>query len=317
MPRISMIVTVQKGEAGLRRCVDSILNQSYRNFDLVLVDDGCPDACPCICDEYEDTDPRVHTIHRKAGGLSAARNTGLEWVLRNSDSQWVAFLGSDAWVHRDFLETLVPGTCADAGISALGSGGTDGTVPEVRYLSAMEAYCGEYDRMLPAWGKLVRKDLLETLRFPEDRSWGDGFVTHCLTFEAETVAMVDADLCYTDPAPRGRWSPRRLEELEAHEQRLPYLQVRGYEEAFRRELEAYADALCEQTETVTRLARTRRQLRPCCKALRLKLRHALSMGRKQGLFPRGQATLRMDLLAWPSGPLQILLNRNDRSSGES
>ena len=107
MAVISVIVPVYKVEPFLRRCVDSILGQSFRDFDLILVDDGSPDSCPCICDEYEDQDPRVHVIHQKNGGLSAARNTGIQWALRNSDSQWLTFVDSDDWIHRDFLQLLL------------------------------------------------------------------------------------------------------------------------------------------------------------------------------------------------------------------
>ena len=114
MPKISVIVAIYGEEHCLRRCVDSILNQSYGNFDVVLVDAGSPDACPCICDEYEDRDPRIHVIHRKNGGLGAARNTGIEWALRNSDSGWLTFVDGEDWLHRDFLRILLPGTCADA-----------------------------------------------------------------------------------------------------------------------------------------------------------------------------------------------------------
>jgi glycosyltransferase involved in cell wall biosynthesis len=87
MPKISVIVPVYKVEPYLHRCVDSILNQSYRDFELILVDDGSPDNCGAMCDEYAKTDSRIHVIHRENGGLSAARNTGIEWSFANSNSQ--------------------------------------------------------------------------------------------------------------------------------------------------------------------------------------------------------------------------------------
>ena len=95
MPGISVIVPVYKVENFLHRCVDSILAQTFTDFELILVDDGSPDGCGEICDAYAREDSRIHVIHQKNGGLSAARNTGIDWVLENSDSRWLAFVDSD------------------------------------------------------------------------------------------------------------------------------------------------------------------------------------------------------------------------------
>ena len=89
MPTISVIVPVYKVEPYLNRCVDSILRQTYQDFELILVDDGSPDRCGEICDEYARQDGRVHVIHKENGGLSDARNAGIDWVEANSDSQWL------------------------------------------------------------------------------------------------------------------------------------------------------------------------------------------------------------------------------------
>ena len=83
---ISVIVPVYKVEPYLRRCVDSILGQTYCDFELILVDDGSPDSCPSVCDDYAAQDSRVHVIHQENGGLSAARNAGIDWAFANSDS---------------------------------------------------------------------------------------------------------------------------------------------------------------------------------------------------------------------------------------
>jgi len=78
MPKISVIVPVYKVENYLKRCVDSILCQSFKNFELILVDDGSPDGCPKICDDYAKKDNRVVVIHKNNGGVSSARNAGLD-----------------------------------------------------------------------------------------------------------------------------------------------------------------------------------------------------------------------------------------------
>ena len=106
MANISVIVPVYKVEQFLSRCVDSILAQTYPDFEVILVDDGSPDNCGEICDGYARTDSRIHVIHQENGGLSAARNSGIDWTFENSDSRWLAFVDSDDWVHPDFLKVL-------------------------------------------------------------------------------------------------------------------------------------------------------------------------------------------------------------------
>ncbi len=98
----SVIVTIYKVEEYLRRCVDSILSQTYSDFELVLVDDGSPDGCPAICDEYAANDGRVRVIHKKNGGLVSARNAGIA-VARG---EYVCYVDADDWIREDLLETV-------------------------------------------------------------------------------------------------------------------------------------------------------------------------------------------------------------------
>ena len=114
MPQISVIVPVYRVEAYLDRCVTSILNQTFRDLELILVDDGSPDNCGALCDAYGRADSRVRVIHQKNGGLSAARNAGIDWVFANSDSQWLTFIDSDDWVHPEMLRRLLDGSASAA-----------------------------------------------------------------------------------------------------------------------------------------------------------------------------------------------------------
>lgn len=104
MPKISVIVPVYRVEPYLHRCVDSILAQTFSDFELILVDDGSPDNCPAICDEYAKKDNRFKVIHRKQnGGASAARNLG----LKTSQGEYICFIDSDDYVVPEYLETLL------------------------------------------------------------------------------------------------------------------------------------------------------------------------------------------------------------------
>lgn len=102
MPEISVIVPVYKAEAFIDRCVESILSQTFADFELILVDDGSPDSSGAICDGYAQADPRVQVIHKPNGGVSSARNAG----LRNATGQWVTFIDSDDHVKETYLADL-------------------------------------------------------------------------------------------------------------------------------------------------------------------------------------------------------------------
>lgn len=102
-PYISVIIPIYKVEAYLRRCVDSVLNQADERTEIVLVDDGSPDGCPAICDDYARKNPGVKVVHKPNGGLSDARNAGMD----AAEGQYLLFLDADDWLNENALETLL------------------------------------------------------------------------------------------------------------------------------------------------------------------------------------------------------------------
>ena len=98
----SVIIPIYKVEAYIRKCVDSILAQEYGDFELLLIDDGSPDACPSICDEYSRLDKRVRVFHKKNGGVVSARNTG----IRQAQGEYVCYVDGDDWVSPDWLKSI-------------------------------------------------------------------------------------------------------------------------------------------------------------------------------------------------------------------
>ena len=97
MAKVSVIIPVYKAANCLRRCVDSILNQTFTDFELILVDDGSPDQSGRICDEYAIRDTRVKTVHKENGGVSTARNAGLDIAI----GKWIVFVDSDDWCESN------------------------------------------------------------------------------------------------------------------------------------------------------------------------------------------------------------------------
>lgn len=102
MPEISIIVPVYKVEKYLDTCVRSILAQTFTDFELILVDDGSPDGCGALCDAYAKEDPRVSVLHKKNGGLSSARNVGIE----AAGGKYIGFVDSDDYIAPDMYGFL-------------------------------------------------------------------------------------------------------------------------------------------------------------------------------------------------------------------
>ena len=100
--KISVIVPIFRIEKYLPKCIDSLLNQTFSDFELILVDDGSPDNCPKICDDYAKTDSRIKVIHKKNGGLVSARKEG----LKNAAGTYITFVDGDDWVDEFYLDIL-------------------------------------------------------------------------------------------------------------------------------------------------------------------------------------------------------------------
>ena len=204
---ISVIVPVYKVESYLRQCIDSILAQTYRDFQLILVDDGSPDSCGEICEEYAVKDSRILVIHQENGGVSAARNAGIDWVFANSDSRWLNFIDSDDEVSPRYLENLYRYAVESGADITLTNAywfsddselayAPDG-VAGVRTISGRDGCreCLNGSQVIGwAWGALYRRELFEQLRFPVGRIFEDAAVMPVLLYQSEKVTILRAGL---------------------------------------------------------------------------------------------------------------------------
>lgn len=239
--KISVIVPVYKVEPYLRRCVDSILRQTFSDFELILVDDGSPDRSGIICDEFAKSDSRVKVIHQKNRGLSAARNSGIDFVMVNSDSKFITFVDSDDWVEPNYLLELIHGQSLGADVSCVGYVNVSGE--DVRYsqypdegwklLSPEEYWIGnDTCAQSTAWGKLYRKDLFGEIRYPVGRLMEDAFTTHLLVFQSKNVAVREAPLydyfTGSQSIMRSDWSVRKLDAVDAFLSQRDFFQKNEY-----------------------------------------------------------------------------------------
>ena len=239
MPQISVIVPVYKVEPYLHRCVDSILGQTFTDFELILVDDGSPDNCGAICDEYAEKDSRIHVIHQPNGGLSAARNTGIDWAFANSDSQWLSFIDSDDWVHPcflDYLQKAVHEYKTDVSVCEMIRVELYFPYPEKEFHAEImdweSFYIAGWARGAVAWNKLYRKELFAKYRYPVGRINEDEFVTYLLLEKAGKVALLDSELYYYFQNPEGimksSFSMKKLDALDALKEQCRFAKKRGY-----------------------------------------------------------------------------------------
>lgn len=179
-PLVSVIVPIYKVEQYLDQCVTSIVNQTYRNLEIILVDDGSPDHCPQLCDEWAKRDARIKVIHKKNGGLSSARNAGLD----EANGKRIAFVDSDDWVDPSMMEVMNGwmNAYSEADVVMCGTvkryeNGSqehiDANVPERLFSSeeALHDFLYHRNRMASAvWNKLFDAALFEHeggIRFPE------------------------------------------------------------------------------------------------------------------------------------------------------
>ena len=193
-PTISIIVPVYKVEKYLPACIDSILAQTFRDFELILVDDGSPDNCPALCDAAAEKDDRIRVIHQKNGGLSAARNAGLD-IARG---QWIGFVDSDDTIAPEMYEVLYHlvqehhADLAVCGIRQIDEAGTPlqspCADPQTLVLDREQAIARISSTPFhAAWNKLYHRDIFESLRYPVGRLNEDSFVAPAVLEQVTTA----------------------------------------------------------------------------------------------------------------------------------
>ena len=319
MAEISIIVPVYKVEKYIYRCVDSILKQSFNNYELILVDDGSPDNCGNICDDYSKKDKRIHVIHQTNQGLSAARNAGIVWAFSNSDSRWLTFIDSDDWIHPRYLAVLYNAANKFDTDVAIGNAlwTSDGVLPDKIYdepelWKIREYYMKDPVNATVAWGKLYKKECFSTIRYPVGKIHEDEFVTYRILFEKEYVAVVDQPLYgyfwNTEGITKQRWSLKRLDQIEGVEGQVPYFINKGYFEIAEHNFRGLCYLLADNQDAILKAeGLSRREKRYYIRMLIKKLRYYLLQYRKynwvtvineRSLYARASLTLSLLRRLW-------------------
>ena len=234
LPLISVILPVYRVEKYLDRCLQSITGQTYRNLEIILVDDGSPDRSGAICDAWAEKDSRIRVIHQKNSGGGPARNAGLDLAT----GELLAFVDSDDYIACDMFAHLYSllETGADvAECDYLETAGDDAVFPEdpfeVTAFTPEEAMCHHIRDTIfrqVIWNKLYRRKLSEGVRFPAGTKIDDEYFTYRLLGNAKKLVH-STKVCYAYRQQEGsimhqRFSLKRVEALQAKQQRLEWLQ---------------------------------------------------------------------------------------------
>lgn len=204
LEKISVIMPVYKVEQYLNRCVKSVLQQSYTNLEILLVDDGSPDGCGAMCDQWAVKEPRIRVIHKENGGLSDARNAGLDAAT----GEYIVFIDSDDYIAADMIQNLyraLKENDADMSICNFCYVDENGTfLPKENQASPMkdevftgpEAIARESDYAhkgwyyIFTWNKLYKRSLFDELRFPKGKLSEDDHTTHKVFQQCKRIATI-------------------------------------------------------------------------------------------------------------------------------
>ena len=232
--KLSIIVPVYKVEAFFDKCVESILAQTFTDFELILVDDGSPDNCGRMCDAWAEKDPRIRVLHKENGGLSDARNAGIEIA----QGCYLGFVDSDDYIKPDMFETLIANLESyHADLSMCG-------YAEV-YANRMEGCCE--DRTVHVWDqketvhqillgkllsvhactKLFKRELFGQVRYPKGKVSEDAYVIMDILDQIHTAVFTPYTAYYyvqrNESIKTSAYSKRNLARIEAHQKNYTYI----------------------------------------------------------------------------------------------
>lgn len=253
---ISIIVPIYNVEKYLKQCIESIISQTYRNIEIILVDDGSPDNCGKICDEYSQKDKRIIVLHKENGGLSDARNKGID--IAKGD--YLTFVDSDDFVNIDYIEKLYNSIkfnntkLAQCGISKVDE--NNEIIEKLNYEKNQiktsheilnELYGKRLIENVVVWNKMYAKELFENIRFPVGKIHEDEFTTYKIFYSVDKISLL-SDCLYnyrqTNESIIGKkFNKKRLNLLEALEERMDFFKNRNEIDLYEKTLKFYIEQL--------------------------------------------------------------------------
>lgn len=232
---ISIIIPVYNVEKYVKKCIDSVLEQSFKDFEVILVNDGSTDSSAIICNKYRDKDDRISVINKKNGGLSSARNIGIE----KSRGKYITFIDSDDFISKDYIKRLyynIINNKADISICNNKRFQVEKDTNEYKVNNktlvfnaekCLENLYGEgWSNYVTAWGKLYRKELFNNIRFPEGKINEDLYIMYKVYLSANKIVYNDSELYFyryrEDSIMNKKLTYKNFDELEAFENNINF-----------------------------------------------------------------------------------------------
>ena len=232
---ISVIVPIFKVEECLDKCVQSIVEQTYPNLEIILVDDGSPDRCGAMCDDWAEKDSRIQVIHKENGGLSDARNAG----LRIATGDCISFIDSDDWIEPEFMEKLLDAMerhhaqIAECAVELVDEDGKvlscreTAKTPVMDKIESLRRLVQEDGIYQTVWNKLYRREVVEGILFEKGKYHEDDFWTYQIFDRMDRLATVDCLMYHylqrSSSIMGAAYSLKRLDGMEARMNRMKYL----------------------------------------------------------------------------------------------
>lgn len=248
---VSIIVPVYKVEKYLDRCVQSLINQTYKNLEIILVDDGSPDTCGKMCDGYAQKDKRIKVIHKQNGGMSSARNAGLDIAK----GEYLAFVDSDDWVHENFIQTLFDKlkehkadvVCCSVIDMIENTGEEIPNIPvqsdtAIKGTEILKKYYENYTKILTVvWNKIYKREMFEKLRYPVGRIYEDASIILNILSSCEKIVIIPDPLYFyrkrEDSIMRSKVNALRVDSIACNlEEHVNFLIDIGREELLNTEI---------------------------------------------------------------------------------
>ena len=235
---ISVIVPIYNVESYLNRCVDSLVNQTYKNLEIILVDDGSPDGCPQMCDDWAKKDSRIKVVHKVNGGLSDARNAG----MKVASGELVSFIDSDDWIDMDAFKKMYDRMLIDnsdvvsCGVKWVTEEGELLNDVHVQQYDVIETHSAMNEIIIDGklkqhvWNKLYKRELIEDILFEKGKYHEDVFWSYQIFGRSERVSLMSESFYNyvqrSNSIMGENYSVKRLDGLDAMEQRCEYVKAK-------------------------------------------------------------------------------------------
>lgn len=242
MDLISIIIPVYQAEKYLDRCIESVVNSTYRDIEVLLIDDGSTDHSSLICDQWVRRDPRVKVIHKQNGGVSSARNRGIE----EATGSYIIMVDSDDYISKDMINDLYYRSQIDhtdlvicdfdRGRSESYCFDNNDVLNDTEIIKAEDAMLRSYQdnsaalMYIAPWCKLYKRCLFEGIRYPVGKIFEDIYITHLLLFKTDRISIVPKKMVYyyehDDSIMHQKFHAGKLDYLEALKERICFFSER-------------------------------------------------------------------------------------------